>query len=113
MASSEYVTIIGFIPFEIQEREVNGEIVRDVTVRDAVSGDLIKCTVWASFDDIEVYQGDLVAIEGKLSVREYKGSKYFNLDTKRLVNLGGGSINMAPAAWEEPKARKRGSKTAY
>lgn len=112
MANSDYVTIIGFVPFDITTREVNGEAVRDVTVRDAVSGDLIKCTVWSSFDDIEVYKGDLVAIEGKLSVREYKGNKYFNLDTKRLVNLGGGSIDMTPAE-EEPAPRKTRKSAAY
>ena len=106
MANNEYVTIIGFVPFEITEREVNGETVRDVTVRDAISGDLIKCTIWANFDDIEIYQNDLVAIEGKLSVREYKGNKYFNLDTKRLVNLAGGTINMAPEPAPKPKGRK-------
>lgn len=87
MSDDTYTTIAGMVQFDVEEREVNGGDVRDVTIRSLSSGDLIRCTVWPEFADTEIERGDFVVIDGKVTEREHKGKVYFNVSARRLAVL--------------------------
>lgn len=70
---AEYVTAEGFIQFDPQVREVNGQEVTDVTIKTPGSaGKLLRVTIWGEFD-VSVEKGDWIAVDGKFSVNTYEG----------------------------------------
>lgn len=90
---AEYATAIGFVQFPVEEREANGNKVRDFTIRTpgtAASGGgaLVRCTLWPEFEDTSVDEGDFVAIDGKFESRDVKGKTYFNINVRRLKVFG-------------------------
>jgi hypothetical protein len=82
-----YATANGFIQFPVEEREVNGQTVRDITIRTPGSrevpggGQLIRITVWPEFSDVDLKEGDWVGADGKLEVREVGDKVYVNLNS--------------------------------
>lgn len=86
MADAIYRTVAGFVQFDPNEREANGQTVRDFLVQQAGSeGVKIRVTVWPEFAGVEINQGDFVAANGKLTKNTAKGKTYINLSAKSLV----------------------------
>lgn len=85
MSDDVYTTVAGMIQFDVEEREVNGGEVRDITIRSLASGDPIRITVWPEFKDTELERGDFVVVDGKVTEREHKGKVYFNLSARRIA----------------------------
>lgn len=82
---ADFATAVGFIQFPVNEREANGEQVRDVTIRTpGTDGTLVRVTLWPAFDEAEVVEGDFIAVDGKLNVREVEGKTYVNIDANKL-----------------------------
>lgn len=85
----------GFVQFPVEERDVNGQTVRDVTIRALGSdGPYIRITVWPEFADTDVEEGDLVFVDGPFEAREGQtksGEKrvYLNMSAKSLVVIKG------------------------
>lgn len=77
----------GFVQFPVEERDVNGQTVRDVTIRALGSeGPYIRITVWPEFSHVDIEQGDLVFLDGPFEAREGQskdGEKrvYLNMST--------------------------------
>jgi len=75
MAENTYVSVSGFVQFEVQEREALGQKVREFSVKP--SGEpkkLIRVTLWPEFDHAPVERGDFVAAEGKFTRDTYTGN---------------------------------------
>lgn len=103
---AEYATAIGFVQFEVTERELpSGQTVRDATIRTPGSdGRLVRITLWPEFDETEVNEGDLIAVDGKFEERNVDGKTYLNLNPNKLA-----VVEAAPRAEREVE-RKSGSK---
>ena len=109
----EYAHISGFVQFEPIERELDdGGKVRDISVRGAgVEQPLVRVTLWPQFEDVEVEEGDFVAIDGTYEERvgqKKDGGKttFRNMNARRVfvakgeqpaertvANAGGGRKN--------------------
>ncbi len=93
MADKEYKSVAGFIQFDVEDRDVNGTSVRDVTIRALGSeGPFIKITVWDDFEDIELNRGQFIAVDGPFEARvaaNKEGVKktYLNMSAKSIVVL--------------------------
>lgn len=80
----------GFVQFPVEERDVNGQTVRDVTIRSLGSeGAYIRITVWEEWNETDIDEGDLVFIDGPFEAREGQtkdGEKrvYLNMSAKSL-----------------------------
>ena len=89
MADSQYATAIGFVQFDVTEREANGQTVRDATLRTpGTEGSLIRVTLWPDFDEANVQKGDFIAVDGKIEVREVDGKTYINMNANKLHHKG-------------------------
>jgi len=93
MADKEFKSVAGFIQFDPEEREVNGQPIRDVTIRALGSeGPYIKITVWEEFGDIELYRGQFLAVDGPFEARVVPNKQgvsttYLNMSAKSIVVL--------------------------
>lgn len=90
MADKQYATALGFVQFDVDERDVNGQTVRDVTIRtpgtpSTGGGVLIRVTLWPEFAATEVTKGDFIAVDGTVDVREVGGKSYVNMNAKELA----------------------------
>lgn len=91
---ADYATAVGFVQFPVNERDANGKEVRDVTIRtpgtpEAGGGALIRITVWPDLADVDVNEGDFVAVDGKVEVRVVDGKTYINMSASKLAVLSG------------------------
>jgi hypothetical protein len=78
--------VTGFVQFDPNERDANGQEVRDIVVQQAGGeGVNIRVTVWPEFADTELSKGDFVAVSGKLTKNVSKGKTYLNLSARDLV----------------------------
>lgn len=98
---AEYATAVGFVQFPVTEREANGSDVRDVTIRTpgtpaSGGGVLIRITVWPDLADVSISEGDFVAVDGKVDVREVDGKTYVNMSASKLAVLTGELGDSAP-----------------
>jgi single-stranded DNA-binding protein len=94
---ADYRTAVGFIQFPVDSREVvvNEEdvVVRDVTIRSAGGeGSLIRVTVWPELEEIELEEGDLIAVDGPFQVRDYQAGdgtprQSLQISARRLTKL--------------------------
>lgn len=90
MADSEYATVVGFVQFDVDEREVNGQTIRDITVKTpGTEGKLVRVTVWPEYAGVDIERGDFVAADGTVTVREHNGKEYTNLNAKSLAVIPG------------------------
>jgi len=91
---SEYASAAGFIQFDVKEREVNGQDVRDIVIRAVGSQKRVYITVWPDHEETELNKGDFVAVDGKFQIREKENDEgdsveYFNLSAGQLVVIPG------------------------
>jgi len=106
---ADYATAVGFVQFDVTEREANGTDVRDVTIRTpGTEGQLIRVTLWPEFAEAEVEKGDFLAVDGKLEVREVDDKTFINLSANKLYVNGQSysSSNDAPRDIVKKSARK-------
>lgn len=83
---ADYATAVGFVQFDVEEREAAGQTVRDVTIRTpGAEGSLIRLTVWPEFEDTPIEKGDFVAADGPFEAREYNNKTYLNLNVRTLA----------------------------
>lgn len=66
-----YGTIVGFVQFDPNTREYNGENLTDVVVRSVATQENVRVTVWPEFQ-VSLDKGDFVAVDGKVQVKTYK-----------------------------------------
>lgn len=59
-----YLSVVGFVQFEVNERDANGQDVRDFSVKPSGSDKLIRVTLWPEFSHAPVEVGDFVGAEG-------------------------------------------------
>lgn len=108
MAEGKYMSKLVVVQFDPEEREVNDQTVRSVTVRDTASQAKINATVWANHKDVSISKGDVLVIEGKGSqtVKETdEGTKtYNNFSINGILNLG--PLNVAKKAETASSASK-------
>lgn len=89
----EFKAAGGFIQFPVEERDVNGQTVRDVTIRSLGSeGAYIRITVWPELADVELEEGDLIFVDGPFEARTGQSKSgeervYLNMSAKSLVVL--------------------------
>lgn len=101
----------GFVQFPVEERDVNGQTVRDVTIRALGSeGSYIRITVWEEWADTDIDEGDLVFIDGPFEAREGQtkdGEKriYLNMSAKSL------KVFKADSPSDRGTTKKSGAKT--
>ena len=88
----DYATITGFVQFEVNERELdNGDKVRDLTVGlTGVNAPRVRVTLWPEFADVDVDEGDFVAVDGTWEERTGQnkaGEKvtYRNVNARRIA----------------------------
>ena len=105
MADKTYATAEGFIQFPVESRDVNGQTVRDATIRTPgtapTGGKLIKVTLWSEFESSDIQKGDWIAVDGTVEVREVGDKTYVNMNVKELVIQKG-----EPKASREVVSRK-------
>ena len=65
---AEYGSAAGFIQFPVNEKEVNGQDIREFVIRAVGSQKMIKITLWPEWEDVVVDEGDFVAVDGKYEV---------------------------------------------
>lgn len=89
---ADYATAVGFIQFPVEDRELpSGQEVRDVTIRTlGLDAPLVRITVWPEFADVELDEGDFIAVDGEYTERtaQNKGGEnrtYRNMSAKRLA----------------------------
>lgn len=83
-----YNTIAGFVQFDPNERDVNGQSVRDIVVQSVGSGGKnVRITLWPEFGNTSVKKGDFVAAQGKFTEANVSGKTYYNLSAGDLVVL--------------------------
>lgn len=86
-----YKPFLGFVQFDPNEREVNGQDIRDVVIKPiGYAGDdvpNIRVTLWPEFKDVILGQGDLLAVDGKYTTPNIKGKVYHNLSATSVVVL--------------------------
>lgn len=111
MADSQYATAVGFVQFDVTEREANGQTVRDATIRTpGTDGSLIRITLWPDFDEAAVEKGDFLAVDGKIEVREVDGKTYINMNANKLHWKG---QDFATAEREREVVGKKSARKAF
>ena len=88
-----YASVLGFVQFDVRDREVNGQEVREATVQSCDSQKLVSVTLWPQWADVTVAKGDLVAANGRLTKNQGTNKAgepitYRNLSAKYFHNLG-------------------------
>lgn len=92
--ADQYRTVTGFVQFDVNEREANGQDVRDFLVQQAGGeGANIRVTVWPEFAGVAIAKGDFVAASGKLTKNTVKGKTYLNLSARDLVVFPGAAAD--------------------
>lgn len=74
MAETVYASVEGFIQFDPQVRDANGQKVTDVTVKtQGAEGKLVRVTIWPELAVDGLEKGDWLAADGKLTISSYEG----------------------------------------
>lgn len=74
----------------ITTRDVNGQTVRDFTIKVFGSQKLVRITVWPEFKDVEITPGSVVFVDGKFRQSEgQNGRVFYSIDAKDLVVIPG------------------------
>lgn len=89
-----YVTVVGFVQFDPNEREYDGGQLRDISVKPPGDPDkLIRVTLWPEWEDVPVERGDFVAADGLFSRDTYQandGTKKTSLQiSAKKLNVNG------------------------
>jgi len=86
--AAKYNTIAGFIQFDVNEREVSGQNVRDIVVQAVGSGGRnVRITIWPEYSAVALDKGMFVVASGKFTESESNGKTYLNLSASELLVL--------------------------
>lgn len=69
----------------LTERDLNGQIIREFTIKSSTSGKLVRVTLGEEFAPISVAKGSFVSVDGSFTVSEVKGTTYYNIWAKELT----------------------------
>lgn len=101
--SKKYVTAVGFVQFEPNEREVNGKDIVDILIKTpGGDGKNIRVTVWPELLLSEpIRKGDFVAVDGSFSTSPYQDSSGVKQPGLQIsaytLNVNGKRIEREPA----------------
>lgn len=85
----EYRNFIGFVQFDVNEREYSGQPLKDFVIQPVGSGGgTIRVTLWPELSHADVKKGDSVHVAGKFETPTVKGKQYFNLSATDLTLNG-------------------------
>lgn len=113
---ADYATAVGFVQFPVEDRELpSGQAVRDVTIRTlGLDAPLVRVTVWPEFEDVDINEGDFIAIDGEYTERVAQNGAGEN---RTYRNMSAKRIAVTPAAAKaEPEVvnkKKAGSKGSF
>jgi len=108
--ADRYITVAGFIQFPVEEREIESlnTTVRKATIKNiGEAGALISISFFPEFDELELEEGDFIAVDGKYTQNDTGDKVYHNL-TAYEVWAGGSPF----AKKEREVANKKAKKTA-
>lgn len=94
LSDTQYVTVDGLIQqfgdkAAVTSRDINGQTVREFTIKANGSQKLVRITLWPEFDSVEVNAGDFVCVDGKYNVSEKDGRTFYNLTANKLAVVPG------------------------
>lgn len=103
MSEKTYVTAVGFVQFDPQEREANGKTVRDIVIKTpGGDGKNIRITVWPEIQGADVIEkGDFVAVDGGFTSSTYQAQ-----DGSQKVSLQISAYNLAILGKGLPRAER-------
>jgi hypothetical protein len=94
MAASEdrqYRTLFGIV-FTVEEGQVKGQTVRNLSVRQTGLSDaeavLVRATVWPELEAVDVQSGDVVVLEGAYRRSAGTSRTFHNLSVSKMLVLG-------------------------
>jgi hypothetical protein len=88
VAEVQYRTVLGFVQFDVNEREYNGKKIQDALIQN-VSGNIdIRVSIWPEAG-VTAKRGDLIIANGKYTEREANGRTYRNLDARNILVFPG------------------------
>lgn len=106
-SDSLYGSVVGFIQFDVDEREYNDGVIRDVTIRSIASGDLFRISVWPDMD-VELERGDFIAVDGKVDVRDVEIETDEGTITRTYTSMNARKIVRFPSiTGDGPKVAKK------
>lgn len=84
--ADQYKPILGFVQFDVNERDAGSQKVRDFVIQPGGSGDVpaLRVTLWPEYGHVDVEKGDLVVVEGQVKTNVSNGKTYFNLSPTKL-----------------------------
>ena len=94
MADGTFVTIVGSVEFDPEQRDVQGKTVLDVTLRSAGTQKKIRATLWPNLKEYfgKVEKGQLLGLKGKMTQNTVQGDNgtvtYNNLSVYEVLILG-------------------------
>lgn len=99
----QYVTAVGFVQFDPQDREANGKAVRDIVIKTpGGDGKNIRITVWPEIQGAEaIEKGDFVAVDGGFTSSTYQAQ-----DGSQKTSLQISAYSLAILAKSLPRADK-------
>lgn len=88
----QYVTAVGFVQFDPQDREANGKSVRDIVIKTpGGDGKNIRITVWPEIAGADVIEkGDFIAVDGGFTSSTYQAQ-----DGSQKTSLQISAFNLA------------------
>jgi hypothetical protein len=101
VAEGKYVSKLVVVQFDPEEREVQEQKVRSVSVRCTATQAKINATVWSNFKDVPIAKHDVLVLEGKASQVTKTGDDgetrtYNNLSVNGIRNLGALAVAKKP-----------------
>jgi hypothetical protein len=92
---SEYAGAAGFVQFDPREKDVNGQEIRELTIKAFGTQKLIQITLWPEYAGVEVKKGDFVAVDGKFT--SSLGQKRTTGETVEYIQITPYSLVVLPA----------------
>lgn len=109
-AGDVYGPIQGFVAFDVEGKTLpSGVDIRSFKVNSFETGELIGCTLWPEFAELDVQKGDLVIGEGKITTNDSGGKTYTNISLNRVVVIPGFEPAEAEVAKPASTRRRRSS----
>lgn len=108
--ADKYITVAGFIQFPVEEAHIEAlnTDVRRATIKNiGEAGALISISFFPEFDELELNEGDFIAVDGKYNQNDTGDKVYHNL-TAYEVWAGGPPFEKK----EREVTNKKGRKTA-
>jgi hypothetical protein len=92
LPNNGYAVVAGFVQYEPETREVNGDTVRDIKLRAVGSQKIVRVTVWSKHAAVPLEKGDFIVAEGPWRSwtgqdREGTPRTYYEVDASTLVRI--------------------------